>query len=382
VLDFSDQTFVNILQRQLNRIPAIYDKREGSLIDTALRPESWQFELLYWALTQIQKNSNMETAEDPEAVDLLAAMRGVYRNDATAAVCEGAFNVDVGLEAVFSTIAGMNSVNFTTTKALGLGIDGLYHYEMTCETPGTAGNQYSGNLLAVTHIDGLTIAMIVGLLIPGSAQENNNQVKADWLATFLQAAFGGNIAGYRTEILKIDGVGGVQVYPVPFGGGTVLCSIIGADYNPASSTLTNIVQNNICPPDAGNTTPSANGYGLAPIGAQVFIATATPFNIDVTMDIALIDGASPIDIQNSVKTAIEVYFLTLRQDWGKPLLTNRVEYPLNVYLARVFVAAMSVTGLLNVTNVTMNGAASDIVLTQTAALQQLPMLGAVTCNIV
>ena len=49
----------------------------------------------------------------------------------------------------------------------------------------------------------------------------------------------------------------------------MLCGILGDDLKPALSAVVRKVQEFICPPEDGETTPSANGYGMAPVGAAV-----------------------------------------------------------------------------------------------------------------
>lgn len=55
MIDFSNKTYANILASQLKRVPDTIDKREGSMIQTALGPESWHLEGLYLDLDSVQK---------------------------------------------------------------------------------------------------------------------------------------------------------------------------------------------------------------------------------------------------------------------------------------------------------------------------------------
>jgi len=254
MIDFSQKTFENILREQLQLIAKQYDKREGSLIDTALRPEAWTLEQIYIALAQIQKNGFMVTATDPAAIDNRAIERGVIRDPATVATVETVFDIAVGLNKRFSTINGADSVIFRTTKLLLVDANGLYHYQAVAETPGIIGNNYSGSILPLSSEWGssLKVARIEGVLIPGNEAEDDETVKRKYWESFNQQAYSGNIATYRQACLDIDGVGGVQVYPHWQGGGTVLCSIIDSTFSIPSSVLIELVQNTICPPEAGD----------------------------------------------------------------------------------------------------------------------------------
>ena len=55
-------------------------------------------------------------------------------------------------------------------------------------------------------------------------------------------AFGGNVADYREKVNAITGVGGVKVYPVWNGGGTVKLTIIASDFTAPSTELISKVQ--------------------------------------------------------------------------------------------------------------------------------------------
>jgi hypothetical protein len=50
-------------------------------------------------------------------------------------------------------------------------------------------------------------------------------------------------------------------------------------------------------------------------------------------------------------------------------------------MARVTAAIISVAGITNVYDVTLNGVSNDIFLIETGTIQQLPKLGEVTLNV-
>ena len=254
---------------------------------------------------------------------------------------------------------------------------------MTCQTAGEIGNSYTGQILPVTAIAGLTTATIGASITDGEDEETDEALRARYIASFDTAPFGGNISEYRQAILAVPGVGGVQIYPANIyqGGGTCLCSIVNSDYAPASSALVQTVQNIICPADDPYT-PSSNGYGIAPIGAAVTITSATQLTVNVSADIvfnsAVEDGVSTYG--DEIRDAIAAYIATVAKTWGDPLVGRTISYPVIVYASRVSYAILSVPEVVSVSNLTLNGSAADLVLTETAALQQVPVLGEVTLN--
>ena len=55
MIDFTQETYQNILRQMLDRVPDTYDKRDTSPIPTALGPAAWVFEGFYLSLNQVQQ---------------------------------------------------------------------------------------------------------------------------------------------------------------------------------------------------------------------------------------------------------------------------------------------------------------------------------------
>ena len=255
--------------------------------------------------------------------------------------------------------------------------EGFYCYEMESETPGRIGNEYTGPILPITHVKGLKKAVLTDILISGTDEETDESLRDRYMESLTSRPFGGNIAAYRSEILQIDGVGAVQVYPVWKGGGTVLCSILDSDYNAATDTLISRVQNQICPRGDGETDVSENGYGMAPIGAKVTITTATELALSIELTVQIQAGTDPEHVRGEIRQAAEEYLFSVRKGWGSGLVSHRVEYPVPVYIARLNYAILNVPGIVNVSHTMLNGAEEDIMCVESAQLQQIPVLGEV-----
>lgn len=370
MIDFSGQTYQAILTQMLDGIPDTYDKRDTSPIPTALGPAAWSFEGFYLSLNQVQQQAFIQTAVG-DALDNLAVIAGIKRYQASDAVRLGIFNTTVPIGARFSTINGTQSINFVVTATT----DTANQYQLTAETPGTIGNEYTGPILPITAIPGLTSAEIGSILIPGDDTETDDELRERILTALTQRPFGGNIASYREYVLAIDGVGAVQIYPTWNGGGTVKCSILGADFAPASSELVENVQNALDPP------PNQGlGLGLAPIGAQVTVSSPTSVTVNVTATLTLSPGYEIGQVQQPIENALDSYLLSVNQEWGTNTSSTSVSYAANVYVSRVIAAMVGVDGVVNATNVQLNGTSTDLILTETGATQQVPTLGTVTLS--
>lgn len=379
MLDLSGYTQKEIEKAMLGQVDPNLDTREGSIIQTAIGPVAWYLEGTYMILNQIQENSNPVTAVG-EALDLIVVTRGITRNAARAAVRQGTFNVEIPAGSTFKTINGADSLIFVSGNLISHDAD--YIYELTCETPGVGGNSYTGPVLPVSAIAGLTSASIGTIITAGTDEETDEALRARYFASFGAQAFGGNIAAYRQAILAINGVGAVQVYPAWKGGGTVLCSILGADLKPALPAVVSEVQEIICPSEDGGNTPSPDGYGMAPIGAAVTITTATELTLNITCNIqfegSVQDGVATY--QTEIEEKIAEYLHEVCGTWGEPLKTYTVNYPVMVYVARIIYAVLQISSVVNMTNVLINGLPNDLELTETAELQQIPVLGTVVIN--
>lgn len=380
MIDFSGYTREEIQKEMLKQVPSRIDTREGSVIQTAIGPAVWYLEGLYMVLDQIQQNAYARTAVG-QFLEYIAEERGIHRKKATSAVRKGTFDTEVPEGSSFKTVNGANSVIFISGEMLSK-TDGSYVYKMTCTTPGTAGNAYVGRMLPITAVSGLTSAEIGEIMLSGSEEEDDESLRNRYFATFEVAAFGGNLTSYRNTILAMEGVGAVQVYPAWKGGGTVLCSILNSQLKPADSGLIERVQNIICPAENEGDEPSPNGFGMAPIGASVTIATAKILILNISCKIQVVEGAAATTeiYQEQIEQKIRGYVESVCSTWGNPIKGQKIEYAVAVYISRIAVAILSIEEIVNVTDIQINGSGDDLILTETAQLQQIPELGVVTIN--
>lgn len=371
-------TFEYLMEQALSRVPDTIDKREGSIIYDALAPACYELTEYYMRLKNILKDTFAETANE-EYLDLRVAEQGIERFPATAAVKKGMFETESGapleveIGSRFSTISETETLNYVVTAPYE--IDGVVvpgSYQLTCETIGTVGNAYVGNLMPINYINGLSSAVMTDLIIPARDVETDDDLRARYFLALTDKPFGGNLAQYDEVLKNIEGVGEVQIYPVWDGGGTVKCSVIDASFNPITTDFINVIQNEIDP------TPQGTGLGLAPIGHIVTVVTPEELTINIETNILLMARYTKAQVEQPIKDALEEYMLSLRRQWGIPNDFN--EHLLEVYISRINAAILNVAGIANVTDTTINGLPQDLTLIQTAALQELPILGQVILN--
>lgn len=376
-------TFEYLMELALSYVPDDRDKRQGSVIYDALAPFCQVLAAGAIQLRNFYTQTYAVTATG-EDLDNRVAEQGITRYAATYAVRkisvadEDGNPVALPMGARFSTVSNTRPVNFAVTAQYtedGVSVPGSY--EATCEELGVVGNEYSGNLINITFIQGLASAVMSSTLVPARNQETDEELRERYFDTLNQKAFGGNIADYRAKAMGLAGVGAVQIYPVWDGGGTVKLSIVDPTYGPCSPEFVASVQEQIDPENAQG--ERGAGIGIAPIGHKVTVVTPEEVTINVEANIVLGTNYTLGHVEEPIREAIASYIQSLRQYWAEA--TDLNEYSCDVFLSRMSAAIITVPGVANVTNVTLNGAAQDISLIQSGAVQQLPKMGEVVLNV-
>lgn len=335
----------------LDRVPNKYDKRQGGVIWNALAPAAAELAQMYIELKYIENRTYADTATG-EDLTRRAAERGIIRHPATKAILKGEFNIDVPIGSRFS----LDMLNYIVIEKISDGI-----FKLECETPGSEGNQQFGTLIPIDYIEGLTSAELTELLIPGEDEEDTESLRERYFDSLESQAFGGNIADYKKKTNELNGVGGVKVYPVWNGGGTVKLVIIDSNYNKPSQDLIDYVQNEIDP--IGH---QGEGVGIAPIDHIVTVEGVTERTINIETNITFQEGYTWADVEPSFRTAINDYFHELKKTWqDEENLVIRISY--------IETRALNLPGVLDIQNTKINGIAENLVLADV----EIPVLGEV-----
>lgn len=373
-------TYEYLLSKALARISDAYDKRQGAIMWDAVAPHDYQLAEFYMQLREVYKNTFADSAEG-DYLDLRVKEQGMTRYAATYALKKGEFYdeednpMTIPLGTRFTTVSSTKPVNYYVESEYlqdGVAVPGTY--TLRCELAGTEGNDYIGELINITFISGISRAEMSTLLEPARDTETDEELRIRYYLRLKQKPFGGNIAQYDEEVKALPGVGELQVYPVWNGGGTVKLSIIDAEYNPISAEYIKTLDKLIDPENAQG--DKGTGLGMAPIGHKVTVTTPNTLSINISARVTLTSGYNIGQVEQPIKDAIEEYLLQLRKEWG--LADELNNYSLAIYIARINMVILSVAGVANVTDITINGNAQDLTLIQNATTQQLPVLGEVS----
>lgn len=330
---YENITFEVILQRMLDRVPSSVDKREGSIIYDALAPAAVELQLMYIEADTILTETYADTASRTYLIKR-AAERGITPSAASNSILKGTFNINVAIGSRF-TLGDLNYI--VTEKITDL------QFKLMCETKGAEGNIHIGSLMPIDYIEGLTSAELVEVLIPGEDDEDTELLRSRYFETLESQAYGGNISDYRVKTNALQGVGGVKVYPVWSGGGTVKLVIINSQFGKPSTALVTAVQNAIDP-----VASQGQGVGLAPIGHIVTVASVTEQAVNITSTITYQSGWVWLDVKSQIEASIDAYFLELNQVWADT--TNLV-----VRISQIETRLLGVAGIIDIAATEING---------------------------
>lgn len=381
-------TYREILERMLNRVSDKFDKREGSVIFDTHSPTALELEILYVELNRMIAEGYGDTASR-EYLILRCKERGIIPYPATYAVLKGTFTpatVDV-----IGKRFNLGSLNYIVTEKIADG-----EYRVQCETPGTVGNQYFGQLIPIEYVEGLETATLTEVLIPGEDEEDTEDLRTRYFNSFDEKAFGGNVRDYIEKTNAIPGVGSTKVtrvwnsdirpadmipneivnewYEGIIGtvnptvkawleivysaakakkltvGGTVLLTILNSEYGVPTPELIQTVQTAIDPEQN-----AGEGYGLAPIGHVVTVKPADAVTINVKTTITFDVGYGWNNLQSSIDEAIQAYLLELRKTWAdNPYLVVRV--------SQIETRLLAISGIVDIENTRINNKTDNLTL--------------------
>lgn len=345
---YEHMTIDYIMERLLRNVSEELDQREGAIIYDALMPCAIELANLYIEMDMVMNEGFADTAS-MEYLAKRAAERGLMPELATCARVKGKF---YGTQVPIGTRYSCDELNYRVLEELPEEEEGVCYYELICEEPGSEPNAVIGMLEPATpddYIAGLDYAEITDILAPGKDDEDQEVFRERYFASFQEKAFGGNAADYKDKVRKMEGVGGVKVYPVWNGGGTVKLVIIDSDYRCPSKELVEQVQELIDPKKSGS------GTGIAPIGHIVTVEPVAGKQIDVASRIVYEEGYSFANIKPQIEASIEEYFQSIARDWDES--SSSV-----VRIAQIEYRLLSFQGVLDVSGTTLNGEEKNIIL--------------------
>lgn len=348
---YEHMTYEVILQRMMDRVTAQYpnlDTREGSIIYNALAPAAVEMAIMYTELDNVLLESFIGTASR-EYILIACEQMGMDTSsfEATIGVHKGVFDVEVPIGSRWNC----DLYNYTVTEFIEQDSDGYYTYRMECDTPGTAPNNQTGDLTAITDIpNNLTVAKVTECLIEGENEVSDDDIRTAYYDYVNSTSVDGNVNQYKRWCSEYDGIGNSKIIPLWNGANTVKVSILSASNGTASEELVREFQQYLDPGSNGM------GDGVAPIGAIVTVTTATETPISVGATVTMKSGYSDTSV---ITDKVSEYF-------------SQIAYTKNIVAyMNVGAAILSSDGVESISNLTLNGGTADITLGD----EEIPVLG-------
>ena len=349
---YENETADTIRQRMLRRVPASIDKREGSVIYDASAPAAIEMELLYAALDFFLKATFADTAPREYLVER-AKERGMEPYPASCAIVK-LTAVPAETEIPVGARFSCDDVNFVVTEKLPE--EGTY--AARCETAGTVGNKPESQAIPIDYIAGLQSATVSELLIPGEDEEETEAFRARYLASFNSTAYGGNVADYKEKVNAIPGVGGVKVYPVWNGGGTVRIVFMTSEHKVPEPEFVQEVQTALDP-----TQNQGEGIGIAPIGHTVTVEGVKESSVDIGLNIEFKEGETFTMHEEAIRAAIQDYFDTLNAGWEDTQEVSTSRYTndgLIIRISQIESRLLMEDYVKDISHTTLNGAEENL----------------------
>jgi len=330
---YEDMTYENILQGMLNRVPDDIDKREGSVIYDALAPAAYFLADQYFQFENFVDLVLPDTALG-EYLDRAVSAYGINRKQATAAVRKMTTSDPVAI----GTRWGINGLVYAVNEALS-----ETEYAVICETSGVVGNQYSGELQAISAVAGVT-ATLGDIITAGADKESDDAIRARFYEKVHLPATSGNAYHYQQWALEVSGVGAAKVFPLDNGPGTVGILVVDSDMSVSEGLPEKV---------------AAYIETVRPIGATVTVYSPATQNIEISANVQL-DGSKSLD---DVKTA---YASALKEFLKDTVFTSyRVSY------AKLGSLLLDIPGVEDFDSLALNGGTGNI----TIAPKQIPVPG-------
>ncbi len=219
-------------------------------------------------------------------------------------------------------------------------------YEVTCETPGSIGNQYSGAMQpASSGISGVT-AELTDIIIDGTDEETDLALRERLKMKLRMPATSGNPYHYQVWALEVPGAGAARVFPLDNGPGTVTVLVVDSDREISASLPATV---------------AAYIETVRPVGATVTVKSPEPLTINISANVLLDGSRSAQDVSADFALAVDAFLK------ATIFTTYRVSY------AKLGSLLLDIKGVEDFDSFLLNSGTGNVVIGE----KQIPVKGAV-----
>lgn len=345
---YEEKTYENILEGIMDRMDDDMDKREGSILYDAAAPAAYHLAKMYFELMNFIDLVLPDTSAG-EYLDRFAAAFHLQRKEAVKAVRVGEFDKEITEGARFSgngEKALIYQVLSFEEKA-----DDKYRYLLECETAGQAGNEYTGELLPVDYINGLTYAQLKEIRVEGTDTETDEELRKRMFEKIRKPSTSGNANDYYNWAMECSGVGAAKIFPLWNGPGTVKIVIANENRTAAGQGILDNVAKII--------------EEKRPVGATVTVVSGKEKHLDISVHVKIAKSTNLTTVKNQFFTNMEAYL--------KESIFG-LEY---ISLAKAGSMLMQISGVEDYDNMILNGEKKNIEVGQ----EELFSVGTITMEV-
>lgn len=283
----------DILNNMLSRVNDEYDRTEGGLFYDNLAPVSIEFEKLYEVLNDIFLNSFAETAKG-EYLDNIAKEVGVFRKQATKSKGFVTIKGDIGTIIKEGTKVASDTFIYLTTEERIISQTGEVVVPIESEKKGKIYNIRENSItnFPIT-IPGLHSVTNKQATTDGYNGESDEELRERYYFKVREPVTSGNVFHYKKWTLEVEGVGGVKVFPLWNGAGTVKVVIVNSEIQTADEELIERVKKYL--------------EEVRPIGADVTVISAKNKNVSISGTVFISKNSEFEEIKEIFKADIKEY---------------------------------------------------------------------------
>ena len=283
-----------ILKNMLNQVNDEYDKTEGGLFYDNLAPVSIEIEEIRKTLEYIFLNSFAETAE-VEYLDNICKEVGVFRRKATKSKGTVIIKGVPGTVIEINTKVASDTYIYLTTQEKIISATGSVEVPIESEKNGKIYNIPKGTItnFPIT-IPGLSEVINNSETLDGYDGETDDELRERYYFKVREPVTSGNIYHYKKWTMEVEGIGGVKVFPLWNGNGTVKVVVVNSAIEEADEPLLKRVKEHL--------------DEVRPIGATVTVKSAIPKPISLTGKVRISKNVDFNKVKTEFENHIKEYF--------------------------------------------------------------------------
>lgn len=330
---FDSLTPETVLERILSRMDTDLQTREGSYAYDQSAPIAFELWRVLMTLDELIEAFYVNERSGPY-LDEHAKLFAMFRREGAKAAAKMTFSGRDGTVVPAGSVfyAG-GALEFRLTADAVIRNGAAEGYLLAAEV----GSKYNAPAGSISQI-GRTIAGVekfeVGEAMGGADPEADKDLFERLDEKRKRPPTSGNEAHYREWALSVDGVGAVRVTPLWRGPGTVLVLVASYDRHPVDEAVTAACKEYI--------------ETQRPVGADVTVASAKAFPVDISVRVILDAAASGEAVEREFVSKLDTY------------LAEAAFEEFTVYTHRVGALLVSIDGVVDYRELTLNGSRKNL----------------------